>query len=297
MKKIFNLITFVTLSLVFFNTKSNVWAQTGSTVSVQPATQTKTHPSTVTVNINITNAQNLGAFDIILNYSSSLLKFETVSVNSNFMRGPGSGGSYRTVTPTGPIPTVPTGSFMFGAFTMDTTGLGLQGPSGNGTLATITFSTVGANGTSNITLSTVDIYDINGSLQTRSVQSGSVTVVGGSGTPAPTPTPTPTSTPSGSPTPTSTVKPTKTPKSTPVGPLGDADCDKKVNWSDYYVWLAFYGKSPQSCPNDPDFDNDNDVDLVDYSIWVRGAETQPTATPVPTGGDDDDGEDDDEDDD
>jgi len=65
---------------------------------------------------------------------------------------------------------------------------------------------------------------------------------------------------------------------------GDANCDGRVDGSDYVKWLTIYGSSPQSCPNDPDFNNDNKVDGIDYVMWLQnfGAISTPSVTPTYT---------------
>src|SRR6185369_1834503 len=63
---------------------------------------------------------------------------------------------------------------------------------------------------------------------------------------------------------------------------GDANCDGRVDGSDYVKWLTIYGSSPQSCPNDPDFNNDNKVDGIDYVMWLQNFGAVETSTPTPT---------------
>jgi ABC-type transport system substrate-binding protein len=57
------------------------------------------------------------------------------------------------------------------------------------------------------------------------------------------------------------------------GPVGDADFSGKVNFDDWFVWWANYGDSSSvwpwtpGCDVDPDFDNNDAVNLADYDAW------------------------------
>lgn len=319
MKKIFR--SLLTLAVLWGVGTVGVKAQTTG-ISVQPSAQTVTRGTNFTVNINVTNVQNLGAYDINLTYAENILDLVAVE-NGEFLVST----SERTVITTGPISS--SGSVSFGALSFDNDpGNGTApGPSGNGTLARVTFAAV-VNGMSNLNLPTADIYDIDGVGLARTVQGGGVTVTTVGTTPSPsplaptptrtatpspsptvmpsptrTPTPTPTSaptptrTPTPAPTPTGGVSPTQVPTVTSVptaspgaSPRGDANCDGRVDDTDYLIWRDYYGRDPRGCPNDADFDDDGDVDLVDYSWWVNsytgGGATPtrvPTAGPTTTG--------------
>ncbi len=65
---------------------------------------------------------------------------------------------------------------------------------------------------------------------------------------------------------------------------GDANCDGRIDGIDYVIWLQSYGKTPQVCPNDPDFNNDGKVDGIDYVTWLSnyGRVETPTLTPSST---------------
>jgi hypothetical protein len=60
-----------------------------------------------------------------------------------------------------------------------------------------------------------------------------------------------------------------------LGPVGDADFSGKVNFDDWFIWWANFGKSSSEwpwtpgCDVDPDFDNTDAVNLADYDEWVQ----------------------------
>ena len=89
-------------------------------------------------------------------------------------------------------------------------------------------------------------------------------------TPTPRPTNTPTPRPTNTPTPRPTNTPTRAPTntSTPGVKIGDADGDGIVGIGDYAIWVSQYLKSIQS-GKDADFDNDADIDGVDFVFWVN----------------------------
>jgi general secretion pathway protein D len=150
----------------------------GATLSVAPPSQTVA-PGSVSVDIDVTGALSLGAYEFQLEWDPAVLGFVAVT------NGPFLGSTGNSVFC--PAPTVDTVSSLH-HLTFTCTATGVVGPSGSGTLATVQFATNGAGTT------TLDLHD--GVLTTlllvdlpASESDGTVTVV------VPTPTPAPTSTP------------------------------------------------------------------------------------------------------
>jgi hypothetical protein len=150
----------------------------------------------VFVDVYVTGAENLGGFEFSVDWDPAVLDF--VDINN----GPFLGSTGNTINCSSP--TVGTGTLTFDCAAV----LGILGPTGDGTLATIEFSTVADGGT---------LIDLHSSvlttlllLQQPSTEvDGGVTVESPSATPTdtPTPTPTPTETPTETPTPTATSTP------------------------------------------------------------------------------------------
>ena len=86
-----------------------------------------------------------------------------------------------------------------------------------------------------------------------------------SNTPTLTPTRAPTALPSAT-----TIPPSVTPDCS-LNPKGDANCSRTIDATDYVIWRTEYVKAAPSIStlNDPDFNNDNKVNLVDLEIWTR----------------------------
>lgn len=75
--------------------------------------------------------------------------------------------------------------------------------------------------------------------------------------------------------PTGTIMPTNTPNpACPLQPRGDANCDGKINDTDYDIWRNFYKGQPSTgLPNiNSDFNGDGKIDLKDFEIWRRNRE-------------------------
>jgi len=58
------------------------------------------------------------------------------------------------------------------------------------------------------------------------------------------------------------------PSITPTPKPGDANNDGQVDLIDYVIWLNNYGKSAQGISHG-DFNSDGSVDLIDYVIWLN----------------------------
>ncbi len=123
--------------------------------------------TTFTVDIAISEASNLGSFQFVFSYNATILKFEKITLGS-FL-----GSTDRVANPLGPKIDEAAGRVTFGAFTL---GQG-RGPSGAGTLATVTLRALGA-GTSVLALRDAQLTDISGTLQPVNTESGQVTVAG-----------------------------------------------------------------------------------------------------------------------
>lgn len=90
---------------------------------------------------------------------------------------------------------------------------------------------------------------------------------------APTPTKTPTPTATKTPTPTTTQSPTPTNTPTPGPKPGDADGDNDVDIVDFGVWLTYFQQTVAGGPEVGNFNkinnpNDTKVDLIDFALWL-----------------------------
>ena len=92
-------------------------------IGIQPVVATTTVGGSVTVNVVITSAANLGAFEFTLAFAPA-----TVAV-TNVQTGPFLGSSGRTTYPLGPVIDNVAGTVTFGAYTL---GAAPPGPNGNG---------------------------------------------------------------------------------------------------------------------------------------------------------------------
>jgi hypothetical protein len=101
------------------------------------------------VTVVIDNVTNLGAFQFDLSYNASIVHVTGVTL------GPFLGSTGRPVSEVGPDINNSTGLTSYGAWSGPSS---LDGPSGSGTLATITFDTVGL-GTTPLSLQNVEITD------------------------------------------------------------------------------------------------------------------------------------------
>jgi hypothetical protein len=156
-----------------------------ATLSISPSSSSiSSIGGTRTVNVNVANAVKLGGFEFEVHYNPSIVK---VNSTSNVTLGSFLGSSGRSATFLTPVVDNVNGVVKVGAFSFGS----VNGPSGSGTLASITFTGAG-NGTSslniqNILLSSSDTTPVN---QPTVTQNGSITV--GSGGPTNTPTAYPT---------------------------------------------------------------------------------------------------------
>lgn len=166
-----------------------VYAQLSTaTVSVSPATQTIAINGSANVDINIANASTFGGYQVDIVYNGTALKLNSLTFKNGATDFIGSTG--RSVMPLGPTPAVASanGLVTFGATTFGS----VDGPSGNGSLATLNFTAL-QSGTQTIQLQNV-VISTSGfppQQQPSTVVNGNI-VVGG-GTPSPTPSATPSS--------------------------------------------------------------------------------------------------------
>jgi general secretion pathway protein D len=109
---------------------------------------------TFTINVVIDDALNLGSFQFDLIYDPAIVQATDVTL------GPFLGSTGRSTGVVGPIIDNTAGRVAFGAFSFGSQ----PGPSGTGTLATITFSTAGA-GTSPLDLQNSQVTDTLGNPQ------------------------------------------------------------------------------------------------------------------------------------
>ena len=154
-----------------------------------------------TIDLNLQNVQNLGAYEFNLTYNPSVVHVDSIS-NASFL-----GSTNRTVvTLDPPNSDNSTGTASYGAFTFGTA----SGPDGNGTISQMSLTGVGP-GNSDLFLNTISVTDIDGTLIPISISPASLTI----SSPTPTLTPTHTPTPTLIPSPTPTIQPTEIPTSTP----------------------------------------------------------------------------------
>jgi len=171
------------------------------TVRVDPATSSVEMEGVFTIDIMIDGVEDLGSFQFDLTYDPAIVQATDVTL------GPFLGSTGRSTGVVGPTIDNVGGLVTFGAFSFGSQ----PGPSGTGTLATITFSTAGV-GTSFLDLQNSQITDTLGNPQSPvTEEDGTVTVAA-----LPTPTPTPTATATVTPTEVPTATPTPTPTNTPT---------------------------------------------------------------------------------
>jgi hypothetical protein len=189
-----------------------------TTVIIDPATQSATVGDSFSVDVDVENVNNLGAYEFTLRYDPAVVSYVSVS-NGSFL-----GSTGRWVDCVGPILDASAGTIRFGCVTTDS---GTPGPSGSGQLAQVVLHADAA-GTSPLNLPLAALSDPTGVEIPTNVAGGSVTVSTGAPTSTLTPTdtytPTPTdtytltatATSSATPTPTSTFTPTPTDTYTPT---------------------------------------------------------------------------------
>lgn len=187
-------------------------AQTATTVSVFPANQTLDTAVSGSVDVRVANVANAGAYQFTLTFDPTLMQVTSVN-DAAFLSVPD-----RTAIPLTPIIDNTNGRIVMGAVSFGI----VDGPSGDGTLATINFTTSGQ-GTTPLTLSNVILLNILAQNISSISQDGALTV-GFAPSPSPTilPTPLPTPVPTPDPTPTPLPTPIPTPVPTPT-PLPSLD--------------------------------------------------------------------------
>jgi hypothetical protein len=171
-----NWFIFVILVLLWLVSTDIANAQTSTaTLSISPSSSSiSSVGGTRTVNVNVSNAIKLGGFEYEVHYNPSIVK---VNSNSDVTLGSFLGSTGRTATLLTPAIDNSTGLVKIGAFSFGS----VDGPSGSGNLAMITFTAV-SDGTSPIAirnplLSSSDATPVS---QTTTAQNGSISV--GSGT-------------------------------------------------------------------------------------------------------------------
>jgi len=174
---------------------------TPSTImSVDPPSQSVTAGNNVVVTIRVDDVTNLAAYEFEIDYEQTVLAFQSV------VNGPFLGSTGRAVTCLSPQ--LGHGTVRYGCVTF---GASPPGASGDGVLATLTFTT-SCTGFSPLDFNIAGLGDALGAGIDKQIQDGSATVTGGGVCPTPTVTPTPgPATPTPSPTDTATATPPSTP--------------------------------------------------------------------------------------
>ncbi len=135
-------------------------------LGLYPAAQTVYLGIPFTVDVVIDNADRLGGFEFTLDYDPAVLQANTAVL------GPFLGSTGRAAAPVGPTINPTSGRLSFGGFSFGPT----AGPSGTGTLATITFTPVSVTSNSPVTFLQGQTTDDQGSAQNPLLLSGTVTV-------------------------------------------------------------------------------------------------------------------------
>ena len=147
-------------------TQDVIPAVDGPIVEMSPADATVELGQTNTVDVKIQDADNLGGFEFQLAFDSDKVQVTDITLG-DFL-----GNTGRNTGSLGPEIDNDNGTVFFGGFSYGTP----DGPSGEGVLATITFSGVEM-GTSALDLSDVQVTDKNATVQpTSAVNDGEVTV-------------------------------------------------------------------------------------------------------------------------
>ncbi len=169
-------------------------------IGVQPAVTTTSLNATVSVNVVITDAADLGAFEFTLSFAPAVVSVTDVQLGA-FL-----GSSSRPAYALGPHIDNNAGAISFGGYTL---GASPAGPNGAGVLATITFHALSV-GSSDLIFTHSLVTDRLAAIQAVTTQPGQIIVSGA--------TPTPTTPPTSTPTPTdqATATPTTAPTSTPT---------------------------------------------------------------------------------
>ena len=175
-------------------------------IGLQPAVTTTSLNATITVDVVITDAVDLGAFEFTLSYAPAVVAVTDVQLGA-FL-----GSSSRPAYALGPHIDNNAGTVSFGGYTLGATP---SGPNGAGILATITFHALGI-GSSDLIFTHSLITDRLAAIQTVTTQPGQIIVSGATPTPTTPPTSTPTPTDEATPTPTPTSTLTPAPSATPT---------------------------------------------------------------------------------
>jgi hypothetical protein len=153
--------------------------QEGPTVSLRPAENHVEAGETFVVEVLVEGASDLGAFEFKLSFPPDIVHAQGVDVGE-FL-----GSTGRPVTVLGPSLDNESGTVSLGTFTFGDA----AGPTGVGTLATVTFQAVGQ-GSGSLDLRDVQLIDTAAHTLATSAVDGGITV--GTGQPVQTPTPSPT---------------------------------------------------------------------------------------------------------
>ena len=142
-------------------------------LTIQPATQTvKNIGDTFTIEIAASGLENLGSFEFSIDYDPALIQFQQASLNESFLNGTG-----RSFSAVGPDNNSDTGTVAYGAFSLGNTP---DGPNGNGTLATLTFSAL-AQGSGTLNFIEAGVTNIAGNAQEISQMTGGQVTIGEKG--------------------------------------------------------------------------------------------------------------------
>jgi hypothetical protein len=173
----------ILLTTIYWGSRMPVEAETSTSVSFFPGNAVTNNTDPVTVAVTVENVTNLGSFQFSLNFDPAVVTVTSVSIG-NFLSSTG-----RTAFPLAPAIDNTAGTLTYGAMSFgDQTG-----PSGSGTLATITFTPVGA-GVANLNFSDLVLTNPSAGVIGATGGAGTVTV---ESPVTPMPSPTPTSIPSG----------------------------------------------------------------------------------------------------
>ncbi len=134
---------------------------------LSPSSQSVYRGSSFTVDVMVDNTTKLGGFEFVLSYDPAVLQANT-AVLGDFL-----GSTGRAAVPVGPTIDSVAGRISFGAFSFGSA----AGPNGSGKLATVTFVATGSSSGSAISFVSGRTTDDQGTPQTPTLQSGSVTIV------------------------------------------------------------------------------------------------------------------------
>ncbi len=139
-----------------------------ATVRIQPASKQLYLNRTGSTEVAIDGVTNLGSFQFEIGFNGAMVQ---IDAPTDVQLGPFLGSTGRTTIPVGPAIDNTAGTVVYGAATFGAQ----QGPSGEGVLATITWTAVGE-GTTTLDLGNVQVSDIAGTLIPVNVVGGEITV-------------------------------------------------------------------------------------------------------------------------